>query len=122
MDFVVRYDLIGNVDPVQYSIKLLMPEGSLMLSVPEVQPYIGDYDAERLTYTWRAADERTIALQRSIAAIVADGLAAGKTVTGIFCDVRDAALAAAGRVVDDRTLILAGSTEGRPRLTEPWFC
>ncbi|HYZ90765.1 MAG TPA: CUAEP/CCAEP-tail radical SAM protein [Actinomycetota bacterium] len=122
LDFVVRHDLIGNVDPVQYTIRLLIPEGSLMLGVPEIEPYLGPYDAENLTYTWRAADERTVGLQQRLAQLVEDSQQDGKTITEIFCDVRDAVLHAAGRPAGDRELILAGSTEGRPRLTEPWFC
>ena len=31
LEFVADHDLIGNVDPVQYSIRLLIPEGSLLL-------------------------------------------------------------------------------------------
>ncbi len=46
LDFVVEHDLVGNVDPVQYTIRLLIPQGSLMLDVPEIAPYLGDYDAE----------------------------------------------------------------------------
>ncbi len=122
LDFVVRHDLIGNVDPVQYTIKLLIPEGSLMLGVPEIEPYIGPYDAENLTYTWRAADERTVPLQQRLATLVEDEQRDAKSVTEIFCDIRDVVLEAAGRPTRDRESILAGSTEGRPRLTEPWFC
>lgn len=122
VEFVIRHDLIGNVDPVQYTIRLLIPEGSLMLGVPELEPYLGPYDAENLTYTWRAADARTVPLQRRLAKLVEDEQGEGKTITEIFCDVRDVVLEAAGRESFDRELILAGSTEGRPRLTEPWFC
>jgi radical SAM superfamily enzyme YgiQ (UPF0313 family) len=122
LDFVVGHDLIGNVDPVQYTIKLLIPEGSLMLDVPELEPYLGPYDAENLTYTWRAADERTVALQSDLAELVESSQSDGRTITEIFCDVRDAVLDAGGAIGGDRELILAGSTEGRPRLTEPWFC
>jgi radical SAM superfamily enzyme YgiQ (UPF0313 family) len=120
LDFVVRHDLIGNVDPVQYTIKLLIPEGSLMLGVPEMQPYLGPYDAENLTYTWRAADERTVPLQAHLAALVEHEQDEGRSITEIFCDVRDTVFAAAGRPAGE--LVLAGSAEGRPRLTEPWFC
>jgi hypothetical protein len=124
LEFVIAHDLIGNVDPVQYSIRLLIPEGSLMLGVPELAPYLGPYDAESLSYAWRAADERTVRLQRRITRLVDEGQRAEKTVTEIFCDVRDAVLDAAGdsKSGADRELILAGSTEGRPGLTEPWFC
>jgi radical SAM superfamily enzyme YgiQ (UPF0313 family) len=122
LDFVVAHDLIGNVDPVQYTIRLLIPQGSLMLGVTELEPYLGPYDAESLSYTWRAADERTVSLQRRLAGLVEREQGDGMTITEIFCDVRDVVLEAAGRGVGDRELILAGSTEGRPRLTEPWFC
>src|SRR5688572_24127292 len=116
LDFVVRHDLIGNVDPVQYTIRLLIPQGSLMLEVPELEPYIGPYDAESLSYTWSAADERTVALQQQLTKLVETGQSDGKTITEIFCDVRDAVLEAGGHPaskVVERELILAGSTEGR---------
>lgn len=122
LEFVIRHDLIGNVDPVQYTIKLLIPQGSLMLDVPELEPYLGPYDASNLTYTWRAADGRTVGLQRRLAELVEAEQRQEKTVTEIFCDVRDAVLEAAGRRANDREPIPATSTEGRPRLTEPWFC
>ena len=51
-------------------------------------------------------------------------MAAGEDAATTFLQVRAAALGAAGRTGaagDDRA-ILAGSVEGRPRLTEPWFC
>src|SRR5207247_1236788 len=35
LDFVVEHDLIANVDPVQYMIRLLIPEGSLLLGHPD---------------------------------------------------------------------------------------
>jgi radical SAM superfamily enzyme YgiQ (UPF0313 family) len=122
LEFVIAHDLIGNVDPVQYSIRLLIPEGSLMLGVPELAPYLGPYDAESLSYAWRAADERTVSLQRRITKLVDEGQRTEKTITEVFCDVRDAVLGAAGIERAGRDLILAGSTEGRPGLTEPWFC
>ncbi|MGH2759924.1 MAG: CUAEP/CCAEP-tail radical SAM (seleno)protein [Actinomycetota bacterium] len=125
LDFVIRHDLIGNVDPIQYTIRLLIPEGSLMLEIPELEPYLGPYDAENLTYTWTAADERTVELQRHLTTLVETKQSEERTITEIFCDVRDAVLDAGGHPSSpgvERELILAGSTQARPRLTEPWFC
>ena len=34
LDFVADHDLVGNVDPVQYTIRLLLPPGSLLLEPP----------------------------------------------------------------------------------------
>jgi hypothetical protein len=93
-----------------------------MLEVSELAPYLGPYDAANLTYTWRAADARTVSLQERMAKLVKQEQDGQKSITEIFCDVRDLVLDAAGAAGGDRDLILAGSTEGRPRLTEPWFC
>jgi hypothetical protein len=41
LDFVISHDLVRNVDAVQYTIRLLVPEGSLLLSVPEVKGRAG---------------------------------------------------------------------------------
>jgi radical SAM superfamily enzyme YgiQ (UPF0313 family) len=107
LDFVVENDLIGNVDPVQYSIRLLLPEGSLLLD----QVDAGPYDPEALTYTWTSPLDD---LQRRIGEIVETGATNGEPIHTTFYKVRQAAGA--------KDAIPAGSTEGRPRLTEPWFC
>jgi len=121
MDFVVEEDLIGNVDPVQYAIRLLLPEGSLLLEHPDMAPYLGPYDAEGLGYTWTAADPEVDRLQARLSALVAE--AGDEPTATTFFRVRRAVLEAAGReVVDSLEAIPSGSVEGRPRLTEPWFC
>ena len=107
LDFVVEHDLMGNVDPVQYAIRLLVPEGSLLLD--QLEP--GPYDPDALTYTWESPLD---GLQRELAAIVEAGAANGEPISTTFYKVRQACGAPQA--------IPAGSVEGRPRLTEPWFC
>jgi radical SAM superfamily enzyme YgiQ (UPF0313 family) len=101
--WVERYDLVGNVDPVQLSIRLLVPEGSLLLERDDWER--GPYDADALSYPWTSPLDD---LQRELAAIAERG--------GGFDEIRAAVLG------EDEPQILAGSVEGRPRLTEPWFC
>jgi len=96
-----RHDLVGNVDPVQLSIRLLVPEGSLLLERDDWER--GPYDPDALSYPWTSELDD---LQREIAAIAEAG--------GGFGEIRAAILG--------EPQILAGSVEGRPRLTEPWFC
>ena len=125
LDFVAEHDLIGNVDPVQYTIRLLLPEGSLLLDHPELDAHLGPYDPELLTYTWTAADRKTDRLQVRLAALVAQSVAAGEPIATIFSRVRAAACEAAGRADGPARRpepVLCGSVEARPRLTEPWFC
>jgi radical SAM superfamily enzyme YgiQ (UPF0313 family) len=123
LTFVVDQDLIANVDPVQYSIRLLLPEGSLLLEHPDMAPFLGPYDAERLTFTWRAADPTVDELQVRLARVVEDDTAAEEAPGTTFLKIYGEIMRAAGQH-DERPdeLTLAGSAGGRPRLTEPWFC
>lgn len=114
LDFVAAHDLIGNVDPVQYTIRLLLPEGSLLLDHPDMRPYLGSYDAERLSWSWSAADPEVDELQARLAALVEGATAAGEPPVRTYERVRTE-VGAEGQIE-------AGSSEGRPRLTEPWFC
>jgi radical SAM superfamily enzyme YgiQ (UPF0313 family) len=120
LDFVAALDLVGNVDPVQYTIRLLLPEGSLLLDEPTLAPHLGGYDAERLTWTWTAGDPAVDRLQSRLAGLVEHSLHEGEPAETTYLRVRTAVLeAAAGRHPAELTI---GATEGRPRLTEPWFC
>jgi hypothetical protein len=56
LDFVAEHDLGGNVDPIQYTTRLLLPEGSLLLKRHDMRPHLGGYDAERLSYRWTPID------------------------------------------------------------------
>jgi radical SAM superfamily enzyme YgiQ (UPF0313 family) len=122
LEFVARHDLVWNVDPVQYSLRLLLPEGSLLLDEPDpvLHAALGPYDAERLTYTWSSADPMVDLLQARLATLVEESAAAGEPADEAFAKVRAAALEVGG--VDAELAIPAGSAKGRPRPTEPWFC
>ena len=110
LDFVHEHDLVGSVDPVQYTVRLLLPRGSLLLDHPDVVPYLGPWDPERSTYTWSSADPAVDALQERIAGIV---------------DTDDDPVVVYGRVREAAGAVpvdLSAVTTGRPRLTESWFC
>jgi radical SAM superfamily enzyme YgiQ (UPF0313 family) len=114
LDFVAAQDLVDNVDPVQYAIRLLLPEGSLLLDHPDIAAHIGPYDAKSLGYTWTAADPSVDAIHARLALLVEDSIAAGETIATTFSRVR--------REVDGRESGPVRCTTGRPRLSEPWFC
>jgi radical SAM superfamily enzyme YgiQ (UPF0313 family) len=125
VDFVAALDLVPNVDPVQYTIRLLVPEGSLLEPILKAEGRLGPYDAERLTWTWASRDPAVDRLQARLAALVEGAQTAGETIGEIYGTVRAAVHAAAGRHADTAALTTVRSSsagEGRPRLTEPWFC
>jgi hypothetical protein len=110
LDFVHAHDLVASVDPVQYSVRLLLPEGSLLLDHPDLAPYVGPWDAERSTYMWSAHDPAVDELHQRIAGIVDSD----DDPVAVYARVR----AAAGAPSVD----LSQVTTGRPHLSESWFC
>ena len=123
MEFVRDHDLVPNVDPVQFTIRLLLPQGSLLLALPEMIPHLGGYDEERLTYRWRAANPRADDLQEVLAGIVERGVAEDSPHSVMFQELwtavrAEAPEAPAGPPPDSSGMKPAA----RPRLTEPWFC
>lgn len=126
VDFVAEHRLIGNVDPVHYSIRLLLPEDSLLLGEPAMAPYLGRFVPEQLGYEWRPADPRTDELQRAIAQVVEEAAECGVSIVETFGRVRHLVRAAAGLADEEGPEPLdeevAAQARGRPRLTEAWFC
>ncbi|HWK17337.1 MAG TPA: CUAEP/CCAEP-tail radical SAM protein [Solirubrobacteraceae bacterium] len=123
LDFVAAHDLVANVDPVQYTIRLLVPEGSLLLERKDLREHLGPYQAERLSYPWRSADPAADRLQARLSALVQQSTAAQEATGLTFGRIRAAVREATGEPnVPEPEAIPMGSTEGRPRLTEPWFC
>ena len=123
--FAERCDLLDSIDPVQYSIRLLVPQGSLLATHPALLPYRGDYDDAAMTYRWTAADAAVDALQIHLAAIADAGATQDQPPRQTYARMRSAVADALGpreaqTVFTER--IRFGSTEARPRMTEPWFC
>ncbi len=123
IDFVATHDLMANVDAVQYTIRLLVPEGSLLLERQDLRDHLGPYEAERLSYPWQSADPAADRLQARLNALVQQSAAAEEPAGLTFARIRTAVREAAGEpVVLEAEAIPMGSSEERPRLTEPWFC
>jgi hypothetical protein len=123
IDFVAAHDLVANVDPVQLTIRLLVPEGSLLLKRQDLREHLGPYEPERLSYPWRSVDPAADELQGRLNALVQQSAAAQEPAGLTFARIRAAVREATGEpAVPEPEPILLGSSEDRPRLTEPWFC
>jgi len=53
---IVELDLVDQTAPVQLALRLLVPEGSRLLKLPDLQHVIRDFDAEALVYPWEHPD------------------------------------------------------------------
>jgi radical SAM superfamily enzyme YgiQ (UPF0313 family) len=111
--------LLSQVDPVQLSIRLLVPPGSLLEGEPDV--LWEGRDESGLSWRWRHPDPRVDALQARVAAEVAAGAARGEASLETIGRVKSLALAAAG-LPHGHVRILAPDQRRVPRLTESWFC
>jgi len=123
LDFVEDEGLIDQVDPVQYSLRLLIPPGSLLLESPALQPFLGPLVEGAFYYRWTHPDARMDMLQETVTAVVAEAVESGEDAAVTFDRVRRLADGAAEVV--PRPAVAARLTPGRrrpPRLTEPWFC
>ena len=130
LDLVARCDLVGNVDPVQYAIRLLVPPGSLLVTSGRLDGRLDDYDDEHLGWSWHAPDPRLDLLQAQLSDI-AELAAAGEWPAQESYDaVRVAAVAVLGEGAahssaapePDPHLRSRIAADERPRLTEAWFC
>jgi radical SAM superfamily enzyme YgiQ (UPF0313 family) len=125
--FIAERDLVEYVDPVQLSVRLLVPPGSLLECRPEMTPHLRALARESFSWTWAHPDPRMDALAGTVAAIVEKAADDGEDPRETFESVYRAAIAVAGGRTEtldfrrDRSVHRARESDV-PRLSEPWFC
>lgn len=122
LDFIDTADLMDHVDPVQLTIRLLIPPGAALLSRPSIHDFLGDLDEAGLTYRWTHPDPRMDALHRDVTALVAAATAAAEDPAVTFCTMRSLAAERAGRPIAGGVRLPPPERPIPARLTEPWFC
>ncbi len=119
-----RLGLVGNVAPIQYAIRLLIPEGSRLLELPEVRSFLKGFDAEALCYRWVHPDPRVDELQRRVLKLVEQSLSERSSREEVLRQVSEVT---ADDATSEQRVRLLELDHGPPReripyLTEPWFC
>ena len=124
LDCVESKELIDHIDPIQYTIRLLVPPGSSLLPQPSIQPYLGALDQESFTYRWTHPNPRMDELQKAVSVTVERASQIGEEAFVTFHRVRDLVYAALGRDEPSITFPVDFESDRKrpPRLTEDWFC
>ncbi len=117
--FIEEHDLIDHVDPVQYTIRLLVPPASYLLNRPEMQEHLGPLDQASFSYRWAHPDPRMDRLQKEVSKLVEQDVGEGIDPGESFYRVWSLA---SGRKAGAGAVALAPNRLRAPRLSEPWFC
>jgi radical SAM superfamily enzyme YgiQ (UPF0313 family) len=113
LETVDRLDLVEQVAPVQWGLRLLITEGSRLLELSEIRRLVGRFDANSLTYPWHHDDPAVDVLQRHIANVA--GIRANRRRRDVFEEVSElAGYSVRGHAHVTRAAI--------PYLNEPWYC
>ena len=115
---IERLGLVAAISPIQYAIRLLIPQGSRILELEDARARILRFDPQSLTHVWHHADPRVDALQRQLEQLVGSRLNAPRD--EVFARVWDVAHDAAGIRPPPREPLL--SRAAVPYLNEPWYC
>jgi radical SAM superfamily enzyme YgiQ (UPF0313 family) len=124
LDWIEDEDLVDHVDPVQLSIRLLVPPGSPLAEHASMKPHLGKLERENFSWTWTHPDPRMDRLHAAASSIVHAAAKEGENPARTFERLRRAAVEASeGALLPRETRFLPRLGEARPpRLTEPWFC
>src|SRR5437588_9602033 len=70
LTFFEEHKLIEHVDPVHFSIRLLIPPGSALLDTLDDKNWLGELDAAAYTYRWAHPDPRMDSLYQAVSMLV----------------------------------------------------
>jgi radical SAM superfamily enzyme YgiQ (UPF0313 family) len=120
---IAELGLIEHVAPIQLAIRLLIPNGSRLLELPEVQELVAPFDKAALVFPWGNPDPRMDELCLELQEIVREGEKNRESRGAIFENIwraahRKASLSA--RALPATEELVSRATI--PYLTEPWYC
>jgi len=123
LTFFEEHKLIEHVDPVHFSIRLLIPPGSGLLDTLDDKLWLGELDAPAYTYRWTHPDPRMDNLHQAVSALVEKAQSVHADPIETFFHIKALALEANGQEMCVSCAIRDyGTGKILPHLTESWFC
>ena len=121
LSMISELDLIENVSPIQLGIRLLLPKGSRILELKDINQFLADFDAEKLSYNWKPADSLVDKLQTKVYKAIQLGVSDGASRREIFEKVwiiaHNACEQSAPELPPERA-----ERNPMPTMSEPWYC
>ncbi len=119
--FMADQGMTRHIDPVHWSIRLLIPPGSAVLDDPDTERWIGPLNEDALSYEWIHADPRMETLQQTVGDLAERGDACQQDSHDTFGSIWAAAYGAAALDVPEIPAAKVHRPKP-PRLTESWCC
>jgi radical SAM superfamily enzyme YgiQ (UPF0313 family) len=116
------FELSEAVAPVQLGIRLLIPAGSRLLELPDIQRIIQPFNEQALVYPWNHADPRIDELCDEVQQIVASSEKLKRSRASTFEKIWRAANDAANADAASSVPPVLASRATVPYLNEPWYC
>jgi radical SAM superfamily enzyme YgiQ (UPF0313 family) len=113
LELLLELDLVDYTAPVQLALRLLIPRGSRLLELGDVQDAIGAFDEPALLYRWQHPDPDVDALAAQALRIAASPGSRREIFSKLWSLVADRPLH------EDLGLLPRAAI---PYLDEPWFC
>jgi radical SAM superfamily enzyme YgiQ (UPF0313 family) len=123
LTFFEEHKLIEHVDPVHFSIRLLIPPGSSLLNTCDEKIWLGELDSAAYTYRWAHPDPRMDNLHQAVSMLVEKAQHAQADHIETFFHIKAMALEANDQEMCVSCAIQSyGARKVLPHLTESWFC
>ena len=114
--------LVENVAPIQLGIRLLIPAGSRLLELADIQNAIGEFDSAGLVYPWKHFDARLDELSERVQQLANLGDQLKRSRTDTFLQIWRAANELAGEDVGVAAVQASSPAHRIPHFSEPWYC
>ena len=120
---IAAQGLIEHVAPIQLAMRLLIPDGSKLLDLPDMRPSLREFDADALSYRWEHPDVRMDGLCAEALQLVQSSEAEGASRHEVFERLWHAAHKAAQISAPPVPAPVAPPARAPvPYLDEPWYC
>jgi hypothetical protein len=113
LEVLVELDLVEHVAPVQLALRLLIPRGSRLLELEDVQTVLRAFDEPALLYRWQHPDAQVDALAAQALRLAASH-GSRREIFGYLWNL-----------VNERPLpedFYSSPRAAIPHMDEPWFC
>jgi len=116
--------LIYEIDPIQMSIRLLIPPKSSLLKLKDIRKHIVNFEAERFSHIWKNPNPKMEILNSNISAVVEKHVTLKKDALETFIAIKKEFSEIFPELTNKQNVTIRTKrvTVKPPKLTESWFC